>query len=377
VKAQVVTQSESIKNAATELNKAIKLLNEEALRELKILSENDALTTQNMFAAAKTANKYELADTNLKEAYKVELTKVQGLLTKVNVTKSEIDNAKTSLKAAFNALNGDTKLNKIEKEIDKLNNLTDDQKEQIKNLVTNADTQEKANKVLEKAKELNKAIGDLKAKIEEAKNTKQDPIYSSDTSDKKSAFDNAITESETKLDEHLKVNLSISTEQILEKAKEVKADIKTLDDEIKKLDGKKQALRDEINAYSPNLISEEEKKSYIERIDALDQTNPDSNQANQILGDAFNKAKEKAKEIVNALDNLSDADKKTYTDALTNASKGAASAPDSNLKSIIEQAKAAQKTKQDAIDRIKELSNLTPDQKSELEKQIKEGTTSG
>ncbi|TNK95004.1 hypothetical protein C4M95_04245, partial [Mycoplasmopsis pullorum] len=77
VKAQVVTQSESIKNAATELNKAIKLLNEEALRELKILSENDALTTQNMFAAAKTANKYELADTNLKEAYKVELTKVQ------------------------------------------------------------------------------------------------------------------------------------------------------------------------------------------------------------------------------------------------------------------------------------------------------------
>ncbi|TNK87353.1 hypothetical protein, partial [Mycoplasmopsis pullorum] len=86
----------------------------------------------------------------------------------------------------------------------------------------------------------------------EAKNTKQDPIYSSDTSDKKSAFDNAITESETKLDEHLKVNLSdLSAEQILEKAKEVQADIKTLDDEIKKLDGKKQALRDEINAYSP------------------------------------------------------------------------------------------------------------------------------
>ncbi|TNK85583.1 hypothetical protein C4M98_05840, partial [Mycoplasmopsis pullorum] len=151
----------------------------------------------------------------------------------------------------------------------------------------------------------------------------------------------------------------------------------TLDDEIKKLDGKKQALRDEINAYSPNLISEEEKKSYIERIDALDRTNPDSDQANQILSDAFNKAKEKAKEIVNVLDNLSDADKKTYTDSLTNAAKGAASAPDSNLKSIIEQAKAAQKTKQDAIDRIKELSNLTPDQKSELEKQIKEGTTSG
>ncbi|TNK84445.1 GA module-containing protein, partial [Mycoplasmopsis pullorum] len=92
-------------------------------------------------------------------------------------------------------------------EIDKLNNLTDNQKEQIKNLVTNADTQEKANQILEKAKELDKAIGDLKAKIQEAKNTKQDPIYSSDTSDKKSAFDNAITESETKLDEYLKVNL--------------------------------------------------------------------------------------------------------------------------------------------------------------------------
>ncbi|TNK82273.1 hypothetical protein C4M93_03900, partial [Mycoplasmopsis pullorum] len=62
---------------------------------------------------------------------------------------------------------------------------------------------------------------------------------------------------------------------------------------------------------------------------------------------------------------------------MTNASKGAATAPDSNLKSIIEQAKTAQKTKQDAIDHIKQLPNLTPDQKSELEKQIKEGTTSG
>ncbi|TNK81892.1 GA module-containing protein, partial [Mycoplasmopsis pullorum] len=232
---------------------------------------------QNMFTAAKTANKYELADTNLKETYEVELTKVQGLIAKADVTKSEIDQAKSALEAAFNAFNGDTKLTEIEKEIDKLNNLSDDQKQEIKNLVTNADTQEKANQILEKAKGLDKAIGDLKAKIQEAKNTKQDPIYSSDTSDKKSAFDDAITESETKLDEHLKVNLgNLSAEQILEKAKEVQADIKTLDDEIKKLDGKKQAIRDEINAYSTDLISEEEKKSYIERIDALDRTNPNS-----------------------------------------------------------------------------------------------------
>ncbi|TNK91417.1 hypothetical protein C4M96_04250, partial [Mycoplasmopsis pullorum] len=199
---------------------------------------------QNMFTAAKTANKYELADTNLKETYEVELTKVQGLIAKADVTKSEIDQAKSALEAAFNAFNGDTKLTEIEKEIDKLNNLSDDQKQEIKNLVTNADTQEKANQILEKAKGLDKAIGDLKAKIQEAKNTKQDPIYSSDTSDKKSAFDDAITESETKLDEHLKVNLgNLSAEQILEKAKEVQADIKTLDDEIKKLDGKKQAIR--------------------------------------------------------------------------------------------------------------------------------------
>ncbi|TNK86170.1 hypothetical protein C4M87_03825, partial [Mycoplasmopsis pullorum] len=156
VKAQVVAQSGSIKNEATKLDKAIQLLNEEALRELKILSENNTLTTQDMFAAAKTANKYELADTNLKGTYEVELTKVQGLLTKVNVTKSEINDAKTSLEAAFNALNGNTKLNEIEKEIDKLNNLTDNQKAQIKNLVKNANTHEKAIIVLDIAKELNK-----------------------------------------------------------------------------------------------------------------------------------------------------------------------------------------------------------------------------
>ncbi|TNK87981.1 GA module-containing protein, partial [Mycoplasmopsis pullorum] len=192
VKADVVAQAQNIKNDATALDTAIKALKDEVLSELKQLSKNPTLDADSMFSADKIADKYKLADANLKTEYDKQLASVQTLISKVDVTKDEIQTAKSTLNTAFSALNGDNKLSELEKEIDKLTNLSDDQRTKLKESITNAETQDKASEIVNKARELNTKIGDLKAKIQEAKDKQNDSIYTKDTQNKKSTFDEAI-----------------------------------------------------------------------------------------------------------------------------------------------------------------------------------------
>ncbi|TNK85544.1 hypothetical protein C4M87_04105, partial [Mycoplasmopsis pullorum] len=139
---------------------------------------------------------------------------------------------------------------------------------------------------------------------------------------------------------------ALDASQIAAKASEVENEINTLDTAINQLDGKKQALRDEINAYSSELIAD--KQSYLDKIEQLDRVNPDQTQADAILKEAFDAAKDKAKEIVNGLTNLSETDKNSFNTQLESANKGTSQSPDSELNTIIANAKAADKTKQDA-----------------------------
>ncbi|TNK97306.1 hypothetical protein C4M98_02085, partial [Mycoplasmopsis pullorum] len=372
VKADVVAQAQNIKNDATALDTAIKALKDEVLSELKQLSKNPTLDADSMFSADKIADKYKLADANLKTEYDKQLASVQTLISKVDVTKDEIQTAKSTLNTAFSALNGDNKLSELEKEIDKLTNLSDDQRTKLKESITNAETQDKASEIVNKARELNTKIGDLKAKIQEAKDKQNDSIYTKDTQNKKSTFDEAIKAAETALENILKEDLgALDASQIAAKASEVENEINTLDTAINQLDGKKQALRDEINAYSSELIAD--KQSYLDKIEQLDRVNPDQTQADAILKEAFDAAKDKAKEIVNGLTNLSETDKNSFNTQLESANKGTSQSPDSELNTIIANAKAADKTKQDAIERIKKLPNLNDKQKNEFERQIKAG----
>ncbi|TNK91473.1 hypothetical protein C4M96_04155, partial [Mycoplasmopsis pullorum] len=227
-----------------------------------------------------------------------------------------------------------------EKEIDKLTNLSDEQRTKLKESIANAQTQDKASEIVDKARELNTKIGDLKAKIQEAKDKQNDPIYTKDAQNKKSTFDEAIKAAETALENILKEDLgALDASQIAAKASEVENEINTLDTAINQLDGKKQALRDEINAYSAELIAD--KQPYLDKIEQLDRVNPNQTQADAILKEAFDAAKDKAKEIVNGLTNLSEADKNSFNTQLESANKGTSQSPDSELNTIIANAKAA------------------------------------
>ncbi|TNK84248.1 GA module-containing protein, partial [Mycoplasmopsis pullorum] len=113
VKTSSHSQTETIKNEAIELDKSIQALKDEALRELKELSKNSSLTTQNMFEASKSANKYKFAEPSLQNVYNQQLEAAKTLFTKANATKDQVDQAKNNLLSAFNALNGDEKLNAL------------------------------------------------------------------------------------------------------------------------------------------------------------------------------------------------------------------------------------------------------------------------
>ncbi|TNK93066.1 hypothetical protein C4M95_05920, partial [Mycoplasmopsis pullorum] len=95
------------------LDKSIQALKDEALRELKELSKNSSLTAQNMFEASKSANKYKFAEPSLQNVYNQQLEAAKTLFTKANATKDQVDQAKNNLLSAFNALNGDEKLNAL------------------------------------------------------------------------------------------------------------------------------------------------------------------------------------------------------------------------------------------------------------------------
>ncbi|VEU70097.1 GA module-containing protein [Mycoplasmopsis glycophila] len=370
VKSSSHDQATAIKDKAVALDASVKALKDEALRELKELSKNDNLTPENMFDAGKTANKYKSAESELKTKYDEALDKAKELLSKANVTKDEIESAKTALEAAFNALNGGDQINDLKSQVNGLNNLTPEQKNQIKDLIENADNLETAKDILKKSNDLNVNLGKLKDKIIDAESKINDPIYSNDTTDKKSAFNKAIESAKKDLENYSKVDFTNATaETISSTTDDVNTSVETLDSAINALDGNRQALRDEINAYQDDLLVD--KNTYLEKINKLNQKDFQASEGEAILNEAFDAAKEKAKEKIDALSNLTKSETDAYKQQMTSAVKGASNAPDSNLSSIITNASNDNTTKEDAIDRIKALPNLTIGQKEEFERQIK------
>ncbi|QIW62535.1 GA module-containing protein [Mycoplasmopsis gallinacea] len=370
VKSNSHDQAKAIKDKAVAIDSSVKALKDETLSQLQQLSKNDNLTVENMFGAEKTANKYKSAESELKTKYDEALDKAKELLSEANVTKDENESAKTALEAAFNALNGGDQIDDLKSQVNGLNNLTSDQKNQIKDLIENADDLETAKDILKKSKHLNVNLGKLKDKITDAESKINDPIYSNDTADKKSAFDKAIESAKKDLENYSKVDFTNATaETISSTADDVDTSVQTLDSAINALDGNRQALRDEINAYQDDLLVD--KNTYLEKINNLNQKDFQPSESESILNDAFDAAKEKVKEKIDALSNLTESEKETYKQQITSAAKGASTQPDSNLSAIITNATNDNKTKQDAIDRIKALPNLTTGQKEEFEKQIK------
>ncbi|WP_036458489.1 lipoprotein 17-related variable surface protein, partial [Mycoplasmopsis iners] len=158
---------------ASTLNSKMKELSDAVKAELTALTKKAVQDDQNK--DAKTAIVYTLADADKKQAYNEALSVAQTLLNKTNDANSELSAVETvlsNLKTTYGELNGDQKQNALNKRIDALDNLTPDQKAQLKENIASADTQANAETIVEAAEALNTKITNVKEELGKLNNYK-------------------------------------------------------------------------------------------------------------------------------------------------------------------------------------------------------------
>ncbi|MFV8515040.1 hypothetical protein, partial [Mycoplasma sp. 3118] len=229
-----------------------------------------------------------------------DLLTTQGDKLKAPTEVLDINNAKENLSQAIIQASGQAdeilKAQKAAKdEIDKLTNLTDQQKEALKHQVSSAVTNEGINAVGNKAKELDKVTKDFKDAIKSAKDLdKNSDKYKYADENKQKAFDNDQKDAEVELAKGLATK---DKDQIKELSKKLTKAQGDLNGENKLADAKKDA-QDKVQNLT-NLSDEQKDaiKSAIDKATSPEAANTIANKATE-LDQAIEKAKEAQKAAV-------------------------------------------------------------------------------
>ncbi|MEP9840593.1 lipoprotein 17-related variable surface protein [Mycoplasma sp. 21DD0294] len=376
VKTLPTSQVLTVQETATALNTAILEAKNVVKEEIQKLAKDDQLTYETAKSANKVADKYRLANTALKQTYDAKLKALNDLIVKDNVSKTEIDNAKGELISAYDALNGDENKNKKAQAVDKLDNLSKDQKDKIKDLLSNATDEEAAQKILEKAQKLNLDLGDLEKQITSTETKVATSIYTNDAQGRKEAVDQALENAKAKLAELKAKDLSNATVDSLNglanEANQSKEVLKIADEA---LDGNREVLRNDIDNHFPNL-NENQKgllKAEIEKLSKV----PTQEETQAVYDKALKYAQINAKDELAKLDNLTKAEKDTYITKIDAATLDKTNDDFAiNVKNLLDQAKSDEATKAKAIETINNLTNLNPAQKSSLTEEVKNNQAS-
>ncbi|MFU2193091.1 lipoprotein 17-related variable surface protein [Mycoplasma sp. 4079] len=376
VKSSPTSQASTVQETATALNTAILEAKNVVKEQIQKLAKDDRLTYETAKSANKVADKYRLADAALKETYDEKLQALNDLIVKDNASKTEIDNAKTELISAYNALNGEENKNKKAKAVDKLDNLSKDQKDKIKDLLNNATDEEAAQKILEKAQKLNLDLGDLEKQITSTEAKVATSIYTNDVQDRKETVDQALKNAKDKLAELKAKDLSNATADSLNglanEANQSKEALKTADEV---LDGNREVLRNDIKNHFPSL-NENQKgllKAEIEKLPKV----PTQEETQAVYNKALKYAQTNAKDELAKLDNLTKAEKDTYIAKIDAATLDKTNEDFAiNVKNLLDQAKTDETAKAKAIGTINKLTNLNPAQKSFLTEKVKNNQAS-
>ncbi|MFV8481411.1 hypothetical protein ACNQ1X_00170 [Mycoplasma sp. SK341A] len=254
-----------------------------------------------------------------------DLLTAQGDKLKDSTEVLDINNAKENLSQAIIQASGQAdeilKAQKAAKdEIDKLTNLTDQQKEALKHQVSSAVTNEGINAVVEKAKELDKVTKDFKDAINSAKELdKNSDKYKYADENKQKAFDNDLKDAEVELAKGLANKDKDQIKELSEKLAKAQGD---LNGESKLADAKKDA-QDKVQNLT-NLSNEQKGaiKSAINNATSPEAANAIANKAAE-LDQTIAKAKEaqKAATEVKATPKYTEASDATKNPFDTNANK--------------------------------------------------------
>ncbi|WP_029512511.1 GA module-containing protein [Mycoplasmopsis iners] len=361
---------------ASTLNAKMKELSNAVKTELTALTKKAVENDQNK--DAKTAVVYTLADANKKQAYDNALSAAQTLLNKTNGANSELSAVETvlsNLKTPYGELNGDQNQNALNQRINALNNLTPEQKAQLKKNIANADTQADAETIVEAAEALNTKITNVKEELGKLDGYKNNDVYKLDK-ENKGAYDTALENLQDALDDLSNKDLtSVSSNDINNEATTLDTKVNEANQAKGLLDGIRSDLKDKLNNF--DHLTPANKEALINLINA-DNKELSAEKVADYLNQALNLAKTNINDEIDKLTHLTPAEKQAYKDSVKEAKLNTTEGEkyDKNINDILAQAKADEATKTQAIETINNLTNLNPAQKSALTKEVKNNPTS-
>ncbi|MEA4333398.1 MULTISPECIES: hypothetical protein [unclassified Mycoplasma] len=363
------TSTEAIQarsTTANTLNAKMKELSDAVKAELTALTNKVVEDNQNN--DAKTAIVYTLADADKKQDYDNALSTAQELLSETDGANSELSAVETvlsNLQTAYSELNGDQNQNALNERIDALNNLTDDQKAQLKENIANADAQADAETIVEAAETLDAKIADVKEQLDELNDYKNNDVYKLDK-ENKDAYDTALKNLQNALDELSNKDLtSVSADDLNSEATNLDAKVNEANQAKGLLDGIRSDLKDKLNNF--DNLTPDNKQALINLINA-DDKELSAEKVADYLNQALNLTKTNINDEIDKLTHLTQAEKQAYKDTVKEAELNTADGEkyDKNINDILTQAKADDEAKKALIKAINDKQYLNDAQKAAL-----------
>lgn len=347
----------------------------------------------------KADSKYLNEDPQIKQNYD---DAVQRAETIINATqnpellKANIDQATQSVQNAEQALHGAEKLNQDKQtsstELDGLTDLTDAQREKLREQINSSNSRDDIKQKIEQAKALNDAMKKLKEQVAQKDGVHANSDYTNEDSAQKDAYNNALKQAEDIINNSSNPNLNAQditnalnnikqAQDNLHGAQKLQQDKNTTNQAIGNLNHLNQPQKDALIQAINGATSRDQVAEKLKEAEALDeamkqledQVNKDdqiSNSSPFINEDSdkqktYNDKIQAAKEIINQTSNPT-LDKQKIADTLQ------------NIKDAVNNLHGDQKlaqSKQDANNQLNHLDDLTEEQKNHFKPLIKNADT--
>ncbi|WP_424842390.1 hyperosmolarity resistance protein Ebh [Staphylococcus pasteuri] len=381
--AQTVVEVEKIKQDAQDLNTAMTKLKE------SLADKDNTLDSQN----------YLDADNNKKTDYTNAVTNAENILNPTqgtNLTKEQVEAATNQVNSAKNDLNGTQNLNNAKQQattnIDGLTNVTDAQKEALKQLVGNSSNVAEVQANLQKAQDVDQAMNHLKQSIADNTATKNDQNYLDASPNKQEAYNNAVDSAKDIIDNTSNPSLDPTV------INQATTNVTNAKNELNGNDNLNQAKQEANQTVGGlNNLNNAQQHALNEQINhatSVDEVNQIKNNA-QNLNNAMAGLKQAIadKDLTTSKVNFTDADPEkqaAYNQAITNAENILDKASGSNVSQTeveqaiqqVNNAKQAlngdanvQQAKDEATELINNASDLNQAQKDVLIGQVNNATT--
>ncbi|WP_416738191.1 hypothetical protein ACLRE7_00795 [Mycoplasmopsis meleagridis] len=370
-----------INNPANKLNDKMKELHDYVQKIYSELTKQvvinfDPNSNNSNFSSTKWNLSSKEAQDNFKNAYDLVIKDFLNSTTGLNKNENEIDSAKNNLENLYSKLTGDQVSNDIDKKIDGLNNLTNDQRMQLKKIVANSKNANEANSIFDTAKKLNDNIKKLKDTKDVAESQKLKDNYKSKPEDKKKQHEQALNETLSIITNFEKDNLSNKNLNDLNgENTKLEKEINKILEAINLLNDPKDVAIDRIKQFNDLLLLPASKQKYNDEIqkviDSDQKTLP--NKLNEILNKAYDEAKNKALDKLtkeNTLVSQHDLEEFKKTINSSSLNTDLSKNPDQTLLDNLASAKEVNDKTREILDFVDKLQNINNNQKNSLKESI-------